>query len=153
MKGNQRLDYRAVGATGVTSLDALHGYVLSRSQLPRRLVELVFLRASQINGCAYCMGAHSRKLLEKGLTADQLALVPVWREAGDLFDEQERAALAWTEAVTNLGEHGVPDESFAAAAARFGEKSLVDLTLAIALMNAYNRLAIGFRTTPEALAI
>ena len=78
-------------------------------------------------------------------------LVAVWREAGGIFDEQERAALAWTEVVTRLGDRGVPDSAFRAAAAVFGEKQLADLTIAIGLMNAYNRISISFRATPLAL--
>jgi hypothetical protein len=92
---------------------------------------------------------HSRDLLKGGLPVEYLVLVAVWPEAGGIFDEQERAALAWAETVTRLGDQGVPDSAFAAAAEVFGEKQLADLTIAIGLMSAYNRLAIGFRATPE----
>ena len=94
---------------------------------------------------------HSRDLLEAGLPVEHLVLVPVWRESGGIFSEQERAALAWAEEVTHLVDRGVPDSAFQATAAVFGEKQLVDLTLAISLMNAYNRLAISFRAAPAAL--
>jgi AhpD family alkylhydroperoxidase len=133
------------------ALGAVHAYV-RRSGLPTRLADLVFLRVSQINGCAYCIDLHSRELLEQGLAVEHLVLVAVWPEAGSIFTEQERAALAWAENVTRLDDHGVSDGAFAAAAAAFGEKRLVDLTLAIALMNAYNRMAISFRAMPGALA-
>ena len=83
---------------------------------------------------------------------EHLVLVAAWPEAGSIFDEQERAALAWAEIVTRLGDRGVPDSAFEAAAAVFGEKPLADLTIAIGLMNAYNRMAISFRATPMALA-
>jgi alkylhydroperoxidase family enzyme len=95
---------------------------------------------------------HSRDLLKAGLPVEHLVLVAAWREAGSIFDEQERAALAWAEAVTRLGDDGVPDKAFEAAAAVFGEKQLVDLTIAIGLMNAYNRISISFRATPVAVA-
>ena len=81
-----------------------------------RLVDLVFLRVSQINGCAYCIDLHSHDLLKTGLPVDHLVLVGVWPDAGGIFDEQERAALAWAEVVTRLGELGVPDSAFGAAA-------------------------------------
>ena len=129
----------------------MHGYV-RQSGLPSRLVDLVFLRVSQINGCAYCIDMHSRDLLKAGLPVEHLVLVAAWPEAGSIFSEQERAALAWAEDVTRLVARGVPDNAFEAAAAAFTEKQLVDLTLAISLMNAYNRMAISFRATPVALA-
>ena len=110
----------------------------------------MFLRVSQINGCAFCIDMHSRKLLEAGLTVERLVLVPVWREAAGLFGEQERAALAWAEIVTHLGADGVADSAVEAAAAAFGDRQLADLTIAIGLMNAYNRMAISVRVTPKA---
>jgi AhpD family alkylhydroperoxidase len=129
------------------ALGDVYGYV-RHSGLPSGLLDLVFLRVSQINGCAYCIDAHSRDLLKDRLPMEHLVLVPVWREAGSIFDEQERAALGWAEVVTLLGNRGVPDSAFEAAAAVFGEKQLVDLTIAVAVMNAYNRMAISFRATP-----
>jgi AhpD family alkylhydroperoxidase len=105
---------------------------------------------SQINGCAYCLDMHTRDLLKAGATVEKLALVPAWREAGALFDARERAALAWAESVTEVAWTGVPDRDFEAATEIFGEKELVDLTIAIGLMNAYNRLAISFRNPPAA---
>jgi alkylhydroperoxidase family enzyme len=93
---------------------------------------------------------HTRDLLKLGVTIDKLALVQAWREAGKLFSERERAALAWAESVTQVAQTGVPDEDFKLASTVFSEKELVDLTIAIGLMNAYNRLAISFRNPPEA---
>ena len=133
------------------ALGGVYGYV-SRSGLPASLIDLVYLRVSQINGCAYCIDMHSRDLLKAGLPVEHLVLVAAWPEAGSIFDERERAALAWAEAVTHLGDRGVPDSAFEAAAAVFGEKQLADLTIAIGLMNAFNRMAISFRATPLALA-
>ena len=148
---SQRMNYKAASPAGIKALGAVHGYV-RQSELPPRLVDLVFLRVSQINGCAYCIAMHSRDLLNAGLPVEHLILVPVWSEAGDIFDDRERAALAWAEVVTRLGDRGVPDSAFEAASAVFGEKQLADLTIAIGLMNAYNRVAISFRATPMALA-
>jgi alkylhydroperoxidase family enzyme len=97
-----------------------------------------------------CLDMHTRDLIKKGVKIEKLALVQAWAEAGHLFSERERVALAWAEAVTRVSETGVPDEAFQAARAVFEEKELVDLTIAISVMNAYNRLAIGFRNPPRA---
>ena len=121
-----------------------------QSGLSAELVELVYLRISQINNCAYCLDMHTRNLIKKGVKIEKLALLQAWAEAGHLFSEPERAALAWAETVTRVSETGVPDEAFEAARAVFQEKELVDLTIAIGLMNAYNRMAISFRSTPQA---
>ena len=137
---------------GAKAVGALHHFVTKSTGLPSLLTHLVFLRVSQINGCAYCIDMHSRDLLKAGLPVEHLVLVGVWPEAGEIFDEHEKAALAWAEAVTRLGERGVPDSAFEAAAAVFEQKQLTDLTIAIALMNAYNRMAVSFRATPVALA-
>ena len=145
----QRMDYNAAAPAGVKALGGVYRYVLE-SGLPKTLVYLVYLRLSQINGCAYCIDMHSRDLLKEGLPVEKLVLVPVWREAGALFDRTERAALAWAETVTRVAETGVPDADYEAAAAVFDQKQLADLTIAIGLMNAYNRLAISFRNTPIA---
>jgi AhpD family alkylhydroperoxidase len=148
---SQRMNYNAVSPAGMKALGAVYGYV-RQSGLPSRLIDLVYLRVSQINGCAYCIDAHSRDLLKAGLPVEHLVLVAAWREAGRIFGEQERAALAWAEVVTRLGGQGVPDSAYEAAAAAFDEKQLADLTIAISLMNAYNRMAISFRATPIAAA-
>jgi AhpD family alkylhydroperoxidase len=145
------MNYDAVSPAGMKALGAVHGYV-GRSGLPARLIDLVYLRVSQLNGCAYCIDSHSRDLLKAGLPIEHLVLVAASHEAGTIFDEQERAALAWAEVVTRLGDRGVPDSAYQAAAAAFDEKQLVDLTIAIGLMNAYNRIAISFRATPMAAA-
>jgi AhpD family alkylhydroperoxidase len=148
---SQRMHYTAASPAGMKALGAVYGYV-RQSGLPSRLVALGFLRVAQITGCAYCLDMHSRVVLKAGLPVEHLVLVAAWPEAGSIFDEQERAALAWAEIVTRLGDRGVPDSAFEAAAAVFGEKQLADLTIAIGLMNAYNRMAISFRATPMALA-
>jgi AhpD family alkylhydroperoxidase len=120
--------------------------------LPARLIHLVFLRVSQINGCAHCIDIHTRDVIKEGMSVDTVVLVPVWPEAEYLFSAQERAALAWAEEVTRVSETHASDEAYAAAAAVFSEKDLVDLTLTIAAMNAINRLGIGFRLKPRARA-
>ena len=148
---SQRINYNVASPAGMKALGAVHAYV-RQSGLPLRLIELVFLRVSQINGCAYCIDLHSHDLLKAGLPVEYLSLVATWPEAGGIFSEQERVALAWAEDVTRLGETGVPDNAFEAAVAVFTEKQLVDLTLAIGLMNAYNRIAISFRAMPSAVA-
>jgi AhpD family alkylhydroperoxidase len=146
---SKRLDYDQVAPKGMKALGGVYGYVM-QSGLPPELVELVYLRLSQINNCAYCLDMHTRELLRKGQTIEKLALVQAWAEAGNLFDERERAALAWAETVTRVAETGVPEEAYQGARAVFEEKELVDLTIAIGLMNTYNRIAIGFRNTPQA---
>ena len=148
----QRLDYNAIAPSGMKALGGVYGYV-SQCGLPASLIDLIYLRVSQINGCAYCIDMHSRDLLKGGVSIDKLVLVPVWEEAGALFTEQERAALRWAETVTRVAETAVPDSEFQAASAHFSETELTDLTIAIGLMNVYNRIAISFRTTPAALKL
>ena len=145
----QRLDYTKASPGGVKAFGSVYGYIM-QSGLDAGLVELVYLRISQINGCAYCLDMHTRELHGRGVPIEKLALVQAWREAGELFSETERAALAWSETVTLVAQTGVPDAEFAAASKVFDEKQLSDLTMAIGLMNAYNRLAISFRRPPAA---
>ncbi len=123
---------------------------LKKSVLPADLVELVFLRVSLINGCAYCIDKHSRDLIKSGMSIDKLVLVPVWYEAGELFTPREKAALAWSEVVTRIGETTAPDADYEAVTSHFNAAEYAELTMAIALMNAMNRLAISGRMTPQA---
>src|ERR1700744_5601898 len=146
----QRLDYNQVAPNGAKALGGVYGYVV-QSGLPMELVELVFLRVSQINNCAFCLDMHTRDLLKKGVKIEKLALLQAWEEGGNLFSRTERAALAWAESVTRVAETGVPDSAYKAAREVFDEKKLVDLTIAIGLMNSYNRRAISFRNTPQAV--
>jgi AhpD family alkylhydroperoxidase len=146
----KRLDYNQIAPNGVKALGGVYGYIM-QSGLPAELVDLVYLRVSQINNCAYCLDMHTRDLIKKGVKVEKLALVQAWAEAGHLFSERERAALAWAETVTRVSETGIPDQAFKAARTVLEEKELVDLTIAIGLMNVYNRLAIGFRNTPQAV--
>ncbi len=147
---SKRLDYNQIAPAGVKALGGVYSYVM-QSDLSPVLVDLAYLRVSQINNCAYCLDMHTRDLLSKDVKVEKLALVQAWREAGNLFDERERAALAWAESVTLVAQTGVPDEAYEAARAVFDERELVDLTIAISLMNTYNRMAISFRNTPQAV--
>jgi AhpD family alkylhydroperoxidase len=148
---SKRLDYDHVAPAGMKALGGVYGYVV-QSKLPPVLVNLVYLRVSQINNCAYCLDMHTRDLLKQGQKVEKLALLQAWEEGGDLFDARERAALAWAETVTRVADTGVPGEAYEAARAVFEERELVDLTIAIGLMNAYNRMAISFRNTPQGVA-
>ncbi|PRG06963.1 alkylhydroperoxidase [Burkholderia ambifaria] len=147
---SKRLDYNQIAPAGVKALGGVYGYVM-QSGLSPVLVHLVYLRVSQINNCAYCLDMHTRDLAKKGVKVEKLALVQAWREAGNLFDERERAALAWAESVTLVAATGVPDDAYEAARAVFDEREIVDLTIAVSLMNTYNRMAISFRNTPQAV--
>ena len=146
-----RINYAKVSPEGFKALGGVY-VSIQKSGLPKQLVDLVFLRVSQINGCAYCIDMHSRDLLKSGVAVEKLVLVPVWRDAGSLFSTRERVALAWAETVTRVAETGIPDTDYEAAAAEFSDKELADLTYAVGLINLFNRLGIGFRSTPAAVA-
>jgi AhpD family alkylhydroperoxidase len=148
---SSRIDYAKASPEGYKAFGGVYA-TLQKCGLPKELIDLVYLRVSQINGCAYCIDMHSRDLLRTGLAIDKLVLVPVWREARNVFNARERAALAWAETVTAVATTGVPDADYAAAAAEFDEKELADLTYAIGLMNAFNRFGIAFRSIPSAAA-
>ena len=148
---SKRLDYNQLAPAGLKALGAAYGYV-AQSGLSPVLVDLVYLRVSQINNCAFCLDMHTRDLLKKGLPIEKLALLQAWREAGDLFDPREQAALAWAESVTRVADTGVPDADFEAARDVFDDRELVDLTIPIGVMNTYTRMAISFRNTPAAAA-
>ena len=118
-----------------------------QSDLERPLIELVKLRASLMNGCAYCVDMHTKVARSLGETEQRLYAVSLWRET-PFYSERERAALAWTEAVTLVSVDQVPDDVYEVARQHFTEKQLVDLTVAIAAINTWNRFAIAFRTVP-----
>lgn len=144
-----RLNWQELAPDGAKALFGIHHYVMNKTNLPEELVHLVFLRVSQINGCAHCIDKHSRDLRET-MSIDKITLVPVWDEVQHLFSEQERAALAWAEEVTNVSETHASDEAYAAVSAHFSPKDLVDLTITIAAMNAFNRLGAPFRLPVDA---
>lgn len=149
MGSTARLTWHEVAPAGAKALFGIHQYLMHETGLPEEMIHLVFLRVSQINGCAHCIDLHMRDL-SKTMAADKVALVPVWAEVPHLFPEPYRAALAWAEEVTLLPETHASDAAYAAAAAAFAPKDLVDLTLAIAAMNAFNRLGAPFRLPVKA---
>ena len=142
-----RIPYDTLAPDGMKALGAVYTFVL-HCGLEKPLVDLAYLRASQINGCAYCVDAHSHDLLKAGVPAEKLLLLSAWHEAGSVFTERERAVLTWTESVTLVATTHVPDADFAVVRAALTEKEIADLTIAIGLINAYNRLAISFRRDP-----
>jgi AhpD family alkylhydroperoxidase len=127
-------------------MSALHAHV-HRCGLEPALLELIKLRASQINGCAHCIDMHTKELRAAGESEQRLYLLNAWEES-PFYSARERAALAWTEAVTLITDGHVPDEVYAQARAQFSEQELADLTLAVIAINGANRLNIAFRTVP-----
>jgi len=143
-----RLDYAKAAPGAREAMYAVEQYV-RECGLERRLLELVKLRASQINGCAYCVDMHTKDARAHGETEQRLYAVVVWREA-PFFTERERAALAWTEAVTLVSRGQVRNSVFEIARKQFSDKELVDLTMAVIAINGWNRLAISFRAVAGA---
>ena len=140
---SQRVDYYTVAPGSVKAVYALDRYVQA-SALEPTLLELVKVRASLMNGCAYCVDVHTKDARARGEAEQRLFAVPVWRET-PFFTARERAALAWTEAVTDIGHSGVSDALFDEARGVFSEKELVDLTVAVIAINAWNRFGVTFR--------
>lgn len=141
-----RLNYFKASPKAIAPLVELEKYLHSTSLDPR-LLELVKLRASQINGCAFCVDMHLKKLRELGEDDQRMGMTTVWREA-TCFSSRERAALEWTETVTLLAETHVPDDVYEHVREEFDERELVDLTMAVVAINSWNRLAVTFRTVP-----
>jgi AhpD family alkylhydroperoxidase len=139
-----RIDYSTATAGALQAMYGLEEYV-KKCGLEVSLIELVKLRASQLNGCAYCIDMHTKDARARGETEQRLYLLNAWREA-PFYSERERAALEWTEAVTLITEGHVPDEIFERVRQQFTDKELADLTLAIVAINGWNRLSISFRT-------
>jgi AhpD family alkylhydroperoxidase len=139
----QRLDYQKLSAAGVRAVGGVYMYV-ANSGLPKALVDLVFLRASQINGCAYCINMHTQDARKLGETEQRLYLLSAWHES-PLYTDRERAALAWTDALTLIAETHAPDNLYEDVRAHFSEAETVNLTMLIGAINAWNRLAIAFR--------
>ena len=147
---SSRLRYKEVAPEVYRALSGVQAHI-AQSGLDARLVELIYLRVSQINGCAYCVHLHSKGLRAKGEVDRRIDTLVVWREA-PFFTARERVALAWAESVTRLGADHVADDLYEQAVGEFGEKDLVELTLAVAAINAWNRMAISFRAEPVAPA-
>jgi AhpD family alkylhydroperoxidase len=141
-----RIDYPKNGRGVYEAMPGLEKY-LDQSGLEASLMNLIKLRASQINGCAYCIDMHWKDLRAAGEQEQRLYGLDAWEES-PYYTDRERAALEWTEAVTNVREGHVPDEVFERVRTRFNEKELADLTLAVAAINAWNRLSIAARAVP-----
>ena len=146
MNMQPRLDYARTAPDGLKAMLGLEQYA-RHSGLEADLLELIKTRASQINGCAFCLDMHSQDARAAGETEQRLYALNAWSET-PFFSERERAALAWTEAVTRVSETHVSDEIYETVRQHFTEKELVDLTLAIVAINGWNRLAISFRSVP-----
>ncbi len=139
-----RIDYTTVQSDIYQAMGGV-GKELRRSGLEQDTIELVFVRASQINGCAYCLSLHIPDAREAGITQEQIDLLPAWHETGDLFTQRQQAALAWTDAVTNIGDAAHDDPAWEAVTAVFNDGEAMALTWAIAHINAWNRIAIPMR--------
>ena len=142
----QRLKFASVAPEGYKAWGALRTYI-AKCGLEESLINLVYLRVSQINGCAYCVDLHTRDAEKAGESTRRLHNVVTWHET-PFFSERERAALAWAESLTWLPETKAPDEAYEPLRQHFSDKEIADLTYAIALMNAMNRLGVGFRMGP-----
>lgn len=142
-----RLDYPALAPDALKRIYALQNYVDAHTGLDHKLTRLLQLRASQMNGCAFCMHLHTLELRELGETEIRIDCVSSWNET-DLYTDKEKAALAWTEALTAVGESHAPDEVFEEVRRHFTDKEVVDLGVAISVINVWNRLSVGFRVDP-----
>lgn len=138
-----RIDYARVASDAVRVMMELERYIAT-SRIEPPLRDLVKLRASLLNGCAYCIDMHSKDARARGETEQRLYGLAAWRET-PFYSERERAALAWTDAVTLVSETHVPDDVFEAARSQFSEEELVDLTMVVVTINGWNRVAISFR--------
>jgi AhpD family alkylhydroperoxidase len=145
-----RMNFYQAAPETVNALMALENQVTSTG-LEQSLIELVKTRASQINGCAYCINMHTQDARKHGETEQRLYLLNAWREA-PAYTERERAALAWTEAVTLISDTHAPDDVYQEVRTQFSEAETVNLTMLIATINAWNRLAISFRAMPQVKA-
>ena len=132
------------GKGAFKALFGLNAY-LNKSSLEKNLIELIDYRVSQINGCAYCLDMHSKDLRHGGETEQRIYLISAWRETS-LYTPREKAALAWAEAVTELKDREVSDEVYEGARKEFSDEELVDLTLAVTMINTWNRFNVAFRT-------
>jgi AhpD family alkylhydroperoxidase len=141
----QRINAFEKGQSAMKALYGL-GIYLAKSPIEQPLLNLIYFRVSQINGCAYCLDMHSKDLRAKGETEQRLYVLDAWREA-PFYTDRERAALAWAEAVTRITGGDVPDKIYEQACKQFSEQELIDLTLAVTTINSYNRINIAFRTT------
>ncbi len=141
-----RLDYRAISPEPYKALAGVNAALL-RAGLDRRLMDLLFLRVSQINGCSYCVDQHARDLRAEGESNERIDGLAAWRES-PYFTEGEKAALEWAEALTHVDTTHAPDAAYVPLARHFDDKTIANITYTVALMNAWNRIAIGFQQVP-----
>ena len=141
-----RIDYNKISPEAYKAMVQLES-VVRRSGIDQKLLELIKIRASQMNGCAYCLDMHSKDARHHGETEQRIYTLDAWRET-PFFSDKERAALAWTEALTNIQQGHAPDAVFQEVSRQFSEAEIINLTLAITLINTWNRIAIGFRAVP-----
>lgn len=142
----ERANYLEINTRATNGLLAINKHIASIDKKLRAMVEL---RVSQINGCVYCVDLHANQARAAGESQQRLDCIAVWREY-PFFEDSERAAFAWAEAVTHLADTNAPDDLYDNLKAHFSEQQIVDLTLIVSLMNAWNRLAVGFRHLPDA---
>lgn len=139
----ERINFKELVPAAYRAMLALETYV-HQSGIEESLLKLVKMRASQVNGCAYCLDMHSKDARAAGETEQRLYVLPAWREA-PFYSDRERAALAWTEALTLVSETHVPDDVYEIARAQFSDTELVNLTMAVVAINGWNRLEVSFR--------
>jgi len=144
----ERLDYVSINGPAIASMAKAKNDMPS---IDRKLRAVIELRVSQINGCAYCVDLHTREARQAGETTQRLDCLTVWREV-TFFDDAEKAALEWAEAITSVATNGAPEHLYNSLSEHFSEQEVVDLTLIVAQMNAWNRLAISFGHGPDARA-
>ncbi|MDT3697542.1 MAG: carboxymuconolactone decarboxylase family protein [Ignavibacterium sp.] len=139
-----RLDWAKTSPEALKAMMAVQGFT-DKSSLDHKLIELIKIRASQINGCAYCLDMHTKDAIAIGETEQRLHVLAAWREA-PFYSEQERAALAWCESLTEISSKGAPEKQFSDLKKHFSNEQIVELTLAIVVINGWNRLAVGFES-------
>ena len=140
-----RIDHMSTSPGGFKAVLGLDKYVSESAGLDKRLLHLLKIRASQVNGCAYCVDMHIREARADGLPEQWISLISVWKEAL-VFSDRERAVLAWTDSVTHVSVTGIPDGDFARLKDHFSDSEIVDLTIAIGTINLWNRLAVAMRS-------
>ncbi|GAA0464939.1 carboxymuconolactone decarboxylase family protein [Parasphingorhabdus litoris] len=143
-----RIDYMKVSPDSFQAVWGLEQFVSQKAGIEPRLLHLVKIRASQINGCAFCIDMHVKEARKEGIGDQWLSLISAWKES-PVYDEKERAVLAWTESLTNVSETGAPDRDFDALKSHFNEEEITKLTVAIGTINIWNRMALGFRSQHE----
>ncbi len=143
----KRIDFNVVSPAAYDAMDALDKYIDASSIDPLHR-ELLKIRASQINGCAYCVDMHSRDARKAGASEQKVFLVSAWREAGDIFNEEERLLFKMTEEITLIQQHGLSDETYQKAVSTFGEKTTAELIIAITTINAWNRIGVSVEMHP-----